>query len=136
MHVSGAPPQRECRECESDRTGGGEASKRCIGLDHEGRGDDQQKLYSNGQKGEDQVRGMASLRIVREYDHLVDEFGLLVIDATLPIVKQQEVIRSIIVPHLEGALRAESNPWRYVLSAQQLSGRYLSDLRDGGDIDC
>src|SRR4030042_6958090 len=70
-------------------------------------------------------------RIQREYDLLVGEFDLSVIDAMLPIVKQQEIVRSILSPHLEGALRAESNAWRYVLSSEQLSGRYLSDLRDG-----
>lgn len=71
-------------------------------------------------------------RILREYDHLVDEFALSVIDATLPIVSQQEIVRSIIGPHLEGALRAESNPWRHVLTAERLSGRYLRVLRGGG----
>ena len=67
-------------------------------------------------------------RILREYDRLVDEFGLQVIDATLPIVDQQEIVRSVIAPHLEGALRAELNPWRNVLSTEHLSGRYLDSL--------
>ena len=67
-------------------------------------------------------------RILREYDRLVDEFGLQVIDATLPIVDQQEIVRSVIEPHLEGALRAEPNPWRSVLSTEHLSGRYLDSL--------
>jgi dTMP kinase len=67
-------------------------------------------------------------RILREYDRLVDEFSLQVIDATLPIVNQQEIVRSAIAPHLEGALRAESNPWRSVLSSEQLSGCYLDSL--------
>ena len=67
-------------------------------------------------------------RILREYDRLVDEFGLQVIDATLPIVNQQELVRAIVAPHLEGALKAETNPWRRVLSSEQLSGRYLDSL--------
>ena len=67
-------------------------------------------------------------RILREYDRMVDEFSLSVIDATLPIVSQQELVRSIIKPHLEGALRVESNPWRNVLATEQLSGRYLDIL--------
>ncbi|NLG49838.1 MAG: thymidylate kinase [Chloroflexi bacterium] len=68
-------------------------------------------------------------RILREYERLVEEFGLSVVDARLPIVNQQEIVRSIIQPHLEGALHAETNPWRHVLSAEQLSGRYLSNLK-------
>lgn len=67
-------------------------------------------------------------RILREYDRIVDEFHLQVIDATLPIVNQQELVRAAISPHLEGALRGESNPWRSVLSEERLSGRYLDSL--------
>lgn len=74
-------------------------------------------------------------RIQREYERLVDEFGLTVIDASLPIVNQQEVVREVIRPHLAGALRAESNPWRSVLSSEQLSGRYLNILaHEGGEL--
>ena len=65
-------------------------------------------------------------RILREYDHMVDEFGLSVIDAAQPIVTQQERVRALIKPKLEGALRAEKSPWREVLAEEGLSGRYLS----------
>ncbi|MFO7696796.1 MAG: thymidylate kinase [Anaerolineae bacterium] len=67
-------------------------------------------------------------RILREYEGLVDECNLSVVDASLPLVEQQEVVREIIRPHLEGALKAESNPWRKVLAAEGLSGRYLDSL--------
>lgn len=71
-------------------------------------------------------------RILREYDRLVDEFGLAVVDATLPIVDQQETVRGIIKPHLDGTLRTEANPWAPVLSSEHLSGRYLDVLTQGG----
>ncbi len=64
-------------------------------------------------------------RILREYEHLIEEYGLSVVDATLPIVDQQEEVRSLIRPHLDGALRAEPNAWRTVLASEHLSGRYL-----------
>jgi dTMP kinase len=67
-------------------------------------------------------------RILREYEAMIQEFGFAVIDATLPIVAQQEIVRNVIRPHLEGALRAESNPWRNVLAVEHLSGRYLDSL--------
>lgn len=70
-------------------------------------------------------------RIQREYEQLVNEYGLVVVDATLPIVNQQDIVRSIIRPHLDGALRAESNAWRNVLSTQHLSGHYLESLGSG-----
>jgi hypothetical protein len=43
-------------------------------------------------------------------------------------VEQQVLVREIIKPYLEGALKAESNPWRKVLAAEGLSGRYLDSL--------
>jgi len=67
-------------------------------------------------------------RILREYESLLDEYNLSAVDASLPIVEQQEVVREIIRPHLEGAMKAESNPWRKVLAAEGLSGRYLDSL--------
>jgi dTMP kinase len=67
-------------------------------------------------------------RILREYERLVDEFGLSPVDASLPLVTQQEIVRELIRPHLVGTLRVEPNPWRNVLSSEKLSGRYLDIL--------
>jgi dTMP kinase len=39
-------------------------------------------------------------KILEEYDRMVDEFGLTVIDATKSIEKQQKIVRSIITRHL------------------------------------
>lgn len=44
-------------------------------------------------------------KILAEYDKMVDEFGLHVIDATLPITEQQEQVRKIVRPHLDNVLR-------------------------------
>lgn len=44
-------------------------------------------------------------RIVREYESMVNEFGLTVMDATLPIPEQQRHMREIIRPHLQGVRR-------------------------------
>ena len=44
-----------------------------------------------------------------EYDHLVDEFRLIRIDATRSLVDQQQQMREIVRPHLEGAMRAPSS---------------------------
>ena len=66
--------------------------------------------------------------IIGEYEKMVDEFGLTVIDATLPLIKQQEVIREIVEPHLTGVLKAERSGWREVLTQEGLYGRYLHDI--------
>jgi dTMP kinase len=67
-------------------------------------------------------------QILAQYEKMVDEFGLTVIDATLPLVEQQEIVRSIITPLLEGALRAEPSAWRETLAAESVYGRYLGEV--------
>jgi len=41
-------------------------------------------------------------RIINEYDRMVDEFGLIVIDGTLPVEKQQKQVRAIVKKTLKG----------------------------------
>ncbi len=48
-------------------------------------------------------------RIVNEYEAMVDEFGLTVMDATLPIPDQQRRMREIIKPYLRGVRRIRSS---------------------------
>jgi hypothetical protein len=67
-------------------------------------------------------------RILEEYEKMVDEFGLTAIDATLPLVEQQETVRQIITPLLSGVLRAEPSAWREVLAAESVYGRYLDEV--------
>jgi dTMP kinase len=44
-------------------------------------------------------------RILEQYEQIVDEHGLHVIDATLPIGEQQELVREAVRSHLDGVLR-------------------------------
>jgi dTMP kinase len=67
-------------------------------------------------------------RIIVQYESMVDEFGLTPVDATLPLTQQQELIRRIVAPHLEGVLKAERSAWRDVLHREELYGRYLTDI--------
>jgi dTMP kinase len=67
-------------------------------------------------------------RILEEYEKMINEFGLTVMDATLPLLEQQELVREIIEPHLGKALRAEPSAWREVLAAEPLYGRYLEEV--------
>ena len=68
--------------------------------------------------------------ILYEYEQMVDEFGLTVIDATLPLLEQQKIVREIVMPHLQDVLRAEPSGWREVLIAEGLHGRYLKMTGD------
>jgi dTMP kinase len=76
--------------------------------------------------------GLFQGKIIREYEKMVDEFGLTPIDAALPLTQQQEIVREIVAPHLRGALKAERSAWRDVLSREQLYGRYLTDIGTEG----
>ncbi len=71
-------------------------------------------------------------RILDLYDAMVDEFGLTVIDATRPLVEQQQTVRRIAEPHLEGVLEVERVPWSKALIENQLHGRYLVDVGGAG----
>jgi hypothetical protein len=72
-------------------------------------------------------------KIIKEYEKMVDEFGLTPIDATLALTQQQEIVREIVAPHLQGALKAERSAWRDVLAREQLYGRYLTEIgAEGG----
>jgi dTMP kinase len=65
-------------------------------------------------------------RILAQYAQMVDEFGLTAIDATLPLVQQQQQVRTLLMPHLKGLLKANYSPWRDALTREGLHGRYLS----------
>ncbi len=67
-------------------------------------------------------------RILDEYERIVEEYGLSVIDATQPLVKQQDQMRAIVKPYLEGALKTSQAGWRDVLSEESLLGRYLEEI--------
>jgi dTMP kinase len=72
-------------------------------------------------------------RILGQYEAMVPEYGLQVIDATLPITQQQAQMRSLVEPHLTSVLRTPVIPYAEVLRAEKLSGRYLEESDEGGD---
>lgn len=67
-------------------------------------------------------------RILEEYDNMVGEFGLTVIDATRPLLEQQDEVRSIVMPHLQNVISVEQSAWREVLTEEGLHGRYLKNM--------
>lgn len=67
-------------------------------------------------------------RILEQYDHMVGEFGLSVIDATLTISAQQRQVRDLVRPHLKDAMRLPAAPFAELLKQEGLAGRYLSEI--------
>jgi len=51
-------------------------------------------------------------RIQEEYERIVPEFGLSVMDATQPVEVQQRALRELVRPHLEDVMRAPGEPAR------------------------
>lgn len=71
---------------------------------------------------------MFQSRILEEYDKMVDEFGLTVIDATKPLLKQQDKVRGIVESHLSNVLKGDYSGWREVLAKEGLHGHYLQEM--------
>ncbi len=65
-------------------------------------------------------------RILNEYDRMVGEFGLEVVDATQTLVAQQQFVRQVVEPHLAGVRETQPIAWRETLSRESLYGRYLT----------
>ena len=49
-------------------------------------------------------------RILEEYEKMIPEFGLTVIDATMPVEAQQAQVRQIVGKHLESAKNLRIRP--------------------------
>jgi len=61
-----------------------------------------------------------------EYNKLVDEYGLVRMDATETLVHQQELMRKIVEPLLEGAMKTNTTGLTEALHRTSLQGRYLT----------
>lgn len=74
-------------------------------------------------------------RILNNYEGMVGEFGLSVIDATQPIAKQQARVRELVAPHLSSVIKTPIIPHAEVLSKERLSGRYLEEATNSLEED-
>ncbi|MBM3122968.1 MAG: dTMP kinase [Chloroflexi bacterium] len=67
--------------------------------------------------------------IKNEYDHLAEEYGMVRIDATLPLVAQQQQVRQIVRPYLQGLSPMKTTGLQDALKEPRLTGRYLESQR-------
>ena len=65
-------------------------------------------------------------RILEEYHALAEEFGIMRIDATLPLTEQQTAFRELVREQLDGVPRAPRNEITDLLQKTGLSGHYLT----------
>jgi len=47
------------------------------------------------------------------------------------LLEQQEILRGIVEPQIETALKVERSAWKEVLTAESLQGRYLNAVYHG-----
>ncbi len=64
-------------------------------------------------------------RLLDEYDRLTDEYGMVPIDATDTISKQQELVRKYVRPLLPGVMEIHGDSLPEALSSAGLTGRYV-----------
>jgi dTMP kinase len=62
-------------------------------------------------------------RIIAEYEKMVDEFGLVVIDATRSIEEQQAEVRKIVSQALTGTKKTRVRRWLDLASLAKASQR-------------
>jgi dTMP kinase len=60
-----------------------------------------------------------------EYEQLVEEFGLIRMDATQTLIRQQRLMREIVRPHLNDVVKVSTGEVREALVSEDLLGRYL-----------
>jgi dTMP kinase len=63
--------------------------------------------------------------IRQEYESLVEEFGLVRMDATQTLIRQQRLMREIVRPHLNDIVKISTGELRDALASEDLLGRYL-----------
>jgi dTMP kinase len=63
--------------------------------------------------------------IRQEYEQLVEEFGLIRMDATQTLIRQQRLMREIVRPHLNDIVKLSTGEVREALASEDLLGRYL-----------
>ena len=66
-------------------------------------------------------------RILEQYEKMIPEFSLSVIDATLSITDQQSEVRRQVSKHLDGILKVDMIPHVEIMNEKNLTGRYLHE---------
>ena len=65
--------------------------------------------------------------LLDEYEGMTEEYGLITIDATLPIAVQQQQVRRYVEPLIEDAMETGGQTVPEALGSAGLSGRYITE---------
>ncbi len=70
---------------------------------------------------------MFQSRLLDEYEGMTEEYGLMSIDATLPIAVQQQQVRRYVEPLVEDAMEVGGQTVPEALGSAGLTGRYITE---------
>ena len=71
-------------------------------------------------------------RIHDAYEHIADEYGLIRVDATEGLVRQQARVREFVRPHLEGVMKVDHAGLSSALLQARLPGAMFCRPTTGG----
>ncbi len=103
-----------------------------VSIERIGSGRADMKFYEAGQDMGFSNNRQESFRIFQnklldEYEGMTEEFGLITIDATLPIAVQQQQVRRYVEPLIEDSMEVGGQSVPEALGHAGLSGRYITD---------
>ena len=70
---------------------------------------------------------MFQSKLLDEYEGMTEEYGLMTIDATLPISVQQQQVRRYVEPLIDDSMEAGGQTVPEALGSAGLSGRYITE---------
>ena len=103
-----------------------------VSIERLSTGREQLKFYEAGQDmgfsndRQESFRQFQS-KLLDEYEGLTEEFGMMTVDATLPIAMQQQQVRRYVEPLIEDAMIVGSQTVPEALGHAGLSGRYITE---------
>ena len=103
-----------------------------VSLERVRAGREEIKYYEAGQdigfsNDREESFSIFQSRILDEYEGMIEEFGLLTIDATQPIAVQQQQVRRYVEPLIEDAMELHGQSVPEALGHAGLTGRYITD---------
>jgi hypothetical protein len=103
-----------------------------VSIERLSTGREQLKFYEAGQDmgfSNDRQESFRQFqtKLLDEYEGLTEEFGMMTVDATLPIAMQQQQVRRYVEPLIEDAMIVGSQTVPEALGHAGLSGRYITE---------
>ena len=102
-----------------------------VSIERISAGREDMKFYEAGQdmgfsNDRQESFRMFQSKLLDEYEGMTEEFGLITIDATLPIAVQQQQVRRYVEPLIDDSMEVGGQSVPEALGSAGLSGRYIT----------